>query len=180
MKKHLINYETLLKITRSMSMCRDPEEVFLITVRSIKNALQVKGVALFLINPQSQELEVVASAGLSEDYLNKGPVSARHSIAASLKEGPVAIADVTDDPRLQYPDEAKKEGIQSILSVPIEIQAEIVGAMRIYTGDAWDLTLEDVNFIQALAQIAGILIDMSRAFQGQRELIEILSAKQAE
>ena len=49
--------------------------------------------------------------GLSEEYMNKGPLSAMRSIANSLKDGPVAIDDVTDDPRIQYPEEAKKEGI---------------------------------------------------------------------
>ena len=48
--------------------------------------------------------------------INKGPVSALSLIAQSLEDGSVAIYDVTDDPRIQYPEEAKKEGIGSILS----------------------------------------------------------------
>ena len=120
MKKQLINYETLLKVTRAISHSRDPEEVVLITVESVKRALDVKGCTLFLINRKTHELEVAASFGLSEEYINKGPVSALKSIAQSLEEGPVAIYDVTDDPRIQYPEAAKKEGIASILSVPIE------------------------------------------------------------
>jgi len=35
--------------------------------------------------------------------------------------------------------------------------------------------LEDVNFVQALGQIAGILIDLSRLIQGQQEHIEVLT-----
>ena len=100
MNKQLINYETLLKITKAMSMSRDPEKVILLTVESIKTALDIKGCALFLVNPKSNELEVAASCGLSSDYLNKGPVSSIRSIGRSLTEGPVAIYDVADDPRI--------------------------------------------------------------------------------
>ena len=87
MKKHLMNYETLLKITKAMSMSRDPEEIILLTVESIKKTLNIKGCALFLVNPDSNELELVASKGLSKRYLNKGPVSSLESIANSLQVG---------------------------------------------------------------------------------------------
>jgi len=174
MKKQLINYETLLKVTKVISHSRNPEEVVLITVESIKTALDVKGCSVFLINRKTDELEVAASYGLSDEYINKGPVSALRSIALSLPEGPVAIYDVSDDPRIQYPDAAKKERIASILSVPIVVAGRLIGALRIYTSEHWEFTLEDVNFVQAMAQIAGMAIEMARQYKGLKDSIEIL------
>ena len=174
MKKHVVNYDTLLRVTKAMSMSRDPKEVVKLTTTSIRTALDVKGCALFLINPKTKQLEVAASDGLSKEYLNKGPVSALKSIAESLKDGPVAIYDIADDPRIQYPEAAMKEGISSILSVPIYAMGEIIGAMRVYTGEPWEFTMDDVNFVQALAQIAGVLIDMCRLYDGQNQVIDVL------
>lgn len=174
MKKKLINYETLLKITRAIAHSKDPEEVALMTVESISTALGSKGCALFLINRKSDQLELAASYGLSEDYLNKGPVSALKSIAQSLEDGPVAIYDVQDDPRIQYPEAAAREGISSILSVPIFIGGSLMGAMRVYTGDPWEFTLDDVNFVQALAQIAGIAVNMAKYSRGLKSSIDVL------
>jgi GAF domain-containing protein len=174
MKKQIANYETFIRISKAISHSRDPEEVVLLTVESIKHALDVKGCSLFLINRKTKELEVAASFGLSDEYINKGPVSAMKSIAQSLEDGPVAIYDVSDDPRIQYPEEAKKEGITSILSVPIVAHEKLVGAMRVYTSEPWEFTLDDVNFVQALAQFAGMAIDMCRLYQGQKESIDVL------
>jgi len=174
MKKQLINYETLLKVTKAISHSRNPEEVVLMTVENVKTALDVKGCSVFLINRKTDELEVAASFGLSDEYINKGPVSALRSIAQSLEEGPLAIYDVSDDPRLQYPDAAKKEGIVSILSVPIVAAGKVIGALRIYTSEHWEFTLEDVNFVQAMAQIAGMAIEMARQYKGLKDSIEIL------
>jgi len=140
MKKQLLNYETLMKVTRVISHSKDPEEVVLLTAESIKSALDVKGCTIFLINKKTNELEVAASFGLSSEYINKGPVSAIKSIAQSLEEGPIAIYDVKDDPRLQYPDEAGKEGISSILSVPIVAGGYTMGALRVYTAEPWEFT----------------------------------------
>ena len=170
-----MNYETLLQVTRAMSMSRDPEKVIQISVESVKETLDIKGCALFLKNTDSKVLEVAASCGLSDNYLNKGPVSALHSIGNSLTEGPVAIDDVLDDPRIQYADAAREEGIFSILSVPIFVRGNSIGAMRVYTSEKWEFTLEDVNFVQALAQIAGIVIDLSRLIKGQEEYIDVLA-----
>jgi GAF domain-containing protein len=174
MKKQLLNYETLLKVSKAISHSKDQEEVILMTVDSIKTALQAKGCTLFLMNRQTNDLEVAASFGLSEGYLNKGPVSAFRSIAQTLEDGPVAIYDVTDDPRLQYPEEARQEGIASILSVPVLAGGHIIGALRVYTAEPWEFTMEDVNFVQAMAGMAGMAIDMSRLYKGMKDSIEIL------
>ncbi len=100
MENQVINYETMLKVAKSISHSKDPEEVALMTVDSIKTALDVKGWALFLFNRKTDELELATAFGLSDEYINKGPVSAMRSIAQSLEDGPVAIYDVADDPRI--------------------------------------------------------------------------------
>jgi len=155
MKNLRLNYDVLIKISQSLSKSKDPEEIIRMTVESLKSSLAIKGCALFLINHQSKELEVAAATGLSTAYLDKGPLSALRSIADSLEDGPIAIYDVSDDPRIQYPEEAQKEGIASILSVPIMIGDKAIGAIRAYTAEKWEFTLDNVNFVQALAQIAG-------------------------
>jgi len=174
MKKQLLNYETLLKVSKAISHSKDQEEVILMTVDSIKSALQAKGCTLFLMNRQTNDLEVAASFGLSEGYLNKGPLSAFRSIAQTLADGPVAVYDVTDDPRIQYPDEARQEGISSILSVPVLAGGHIIGALRVYTAEPWEFAMDDINFVQAMAAMAGMAIDMSRLYKGMKDSIEIL------
>jgi GAF domain-containing protein len=177
MRKEIMNYDLILKITKAVAMTRNPEEVALLIVESVKTALEAKGCALLLFNRKTDELELAASYGLSDEYLNKGPLSAIQSIADSLKDGPVAISDVSDDPRIQYPEEAEKEGISSILSVPIIIRKNPIGALRVYAAEPWEVSLEEVNFVQAVAQIAGMALEMSRLYQGLKESIEILKTK---
>jgi len=175
MEKPTINYETLIRITKAISKIREPEEIVLITVEGVTHALNVKGCTLFLFSAKSQELKLAGSYGLSDEYLNKGPVSSLRSIASSLQDGqPVAIFDVADDPRIQYPEAAIKENIASILSVPIIIGEKLVGCMRVYTGSPWEFTLNDVNFVQAVAQVVGMGLEMCRVNKGLKDSIDIL------
>jgi len=175
MEQPVINYETLIRITKAISTIRDPEEIVLITVEGVTHALNVKGCTLFLFSARIDELRLAGSYGLSDEYLNKGPISALQSIASSLKDGqPVGIFDVSDDPRIQYPEAAIKEGISSILSAPIIIGETLIGCMRVYTASPWEFSLNDVSFIQAVAQMVGMAIELCRINKGLKDSIDIL------
>ena len=175
MDKPTVNYETLIRITKAISMIRDPEEIVLITVEGVTHALNVKGCTLFLFSLRSRELKLAGSYGLSDEYLDKGPISSLRSIASSLQDAqPVAIFDVADDPRIQYPDAALKEDIASILSVPIITGEKLTGCMRVYTAEPWEFTLNDVNFVQAVAQVVGMGLEMCRVNKGLKNSIDIL------
>ena len=176
MKKQILNYETLSTVTKAISHSKNPEEVALMTVESVKTVLDAKGCTLFLINRKTNELELAASYGLSDEYLNKGPISALRSIAQSSEEGPVAIYDVMDDPRIQYPEEARKEGIASLLSAPIVVGGKLIGAMRVYTSEPWEFSMDDLNIVQALAQMAGMAINMARYVKGYKSSIDVLKS----
>ena len=172
-----MNYETLVRLTKTIPKIRDAEEIVLITVEGVSHSLNVKGCTLFLFSPKTSELKLAGSYGLSDEYLNKGPVSSMRSIATSLEGGqPVAIFDVTDDPRIQYPEAAVKEHIASILSVPIIIGEKITGCLRVYTSEPWEFTLNDVNFVQAVAQVVGMALEMCRVNKGLKDSIGILKA----
>jgi signal transduction protein with GAF and PtsI domain len=79
-----------------------------------------------------------------------------------------------DDPRIQYPEEARKEGIASVLSVPVEASGHVLGSLRVYTAKRWDFTLNDVNFVQAMACMAGLAIVMARQYKGMKDSLEVL------
>lgn len=175
MDKPTITYESLIRITKAISMMRDPEEIVLIAVEGVTHALNVKGCTLFLFSSKRDELQLAGSYGLSKEYLEKGPVSSMRSIASALQDRqPVAIFDVTDDPRIQYPEAAIKEGISSILAVPIISGVNLIGSMRIYTADPWEFTLNDVNFVEAVAQVFGMALELCRINKGLKDSIDIL------
>ena len=61
MNKHVMHYETLLRLSRAITISKNPEEVALLTTESVTTAMDVKGCALFLIDHKSQDLKVAAS-----------------------------------------------------------------------------------------------------------------------
>jgi signal transduction protein with GAF and PtsI domain len=174
MKEHEMYYEKLIELTGSISQCKDPEEVALLTASGVKNAFNVKGCSVFLIKKGTRELGLAASFGLSQEYLNKGPVRYMQEITEAKDQVPIAIYDVQDDPRIQYPEAAKKEGISSLLGVPIVAGNNVIGALRVYTAEPWEFSIQDITILQAIAQICGMAMDMCRMYKGYKTSIEVL------
>lgn len=174
MENHTIYYDTITRLTTAISHCKDPEEVALITAESVKTAFNAKGCSIFLVDRETHELGLVASSGLSNDYLNKGPIHFMQNIREAKDAVPIAIYDVMDDPRIEYPNEAKNEGISSLLGVPIISHDKILGALRVYTQKPWEFSHTDITLIQAVALICGMAMDMCRMYKGYKTSIEIL------
>ena len=138
-------------------------------------ALEIKGCTLFALNQDSQELEVLASFGLSMKYLNKGPLLTAKSIGATVEKKPIVIRDVSKTDLLQYPDDAINEGIGAIISVPVIFNSNAVGALRLYHHDAWEVSDKDIDSLLVLAENIGLAMTYTRllnAVQSIRYTVE--------
>ena len=163
MKAKEKNYFGLFRdICKVINSSLNLAEVLNLITENVVGALDVKACTVFLWDRKKNILEVSATHGLSESYLKKGPLVADISIAETLKGASVFIYDVGNDPRIQYPDEAKKEGIASILSIPISVKARVIGVLRIYTAEQRNFSEDENEFIAGLADIGGIAIDNAR------------------
>ena len=139
-------------------------------------ALNVKACAIFLLSREWKILKVRSSCGLSEAYLNKGAVDAEKSMVESLEGKPVEVFDVMKDPRIQYPKEAQKEGISSILSVPITVMGKIIGVLRIYNSKPHKYADDEIEFISSLADMSAIAIENARHFREFRKVCSVISS----
>jgi signal transduction protein with GAF and PtsI domain len=133
-------------------------------------ALEIRGCTIFAINPETEELEVLASFGLSMAYVHKGPIQRDKSIGASIKGQPIVIRDINKSDRLQYPEDAKKEGIGAIVSIPIKFHNSVIGALRLYHQDVWDISEKDLDSLSVLARSIGLAMAYTRVIKTVKEI----------
>ena len=133
-------------------------------------ALEMKGCTIFLINPETDELEVLASFGLSMSYVHKGPIIKKKSIWATIKGEPIVIRDINKTDRLQYPDDARKEGIGAIVSIPIKFYDKVIGDLRLYHHDVWEISERDVDSLSVLARNIGLAMTYTRMLKAVKKI----------
>ena len=145
-------------LAAGMAASLDIDMILDTLTKDVSEALDVKAASIRLLDEDRTTLRLAASHGLSEDYLQKGPVSKEKSINETLKGRPVMVRDVSRDSGVKYREEKRREGIVSILSVPIMSKDEVIGVLRLYSATPREFTEEEVQFASALALFGGIAI----------------------
>ncbi|MFC1812618.1 GAF domain-containing protein [Thermodesulfobacteriota bacterium] len=160
--KDIIELDIFKIITRAVAESYNLETLSNQSAQLLVGALGIKASAIFALNPETEELEHLASFGLSVDYLNKGPVKIDESKGWTSRKAPIAIKDVANTDLLQYPEQAKQEGIMAIVSVPIIFSGRVIGLLRLYHHDTWDISKNDLDTLSVLAEIIGMAMMYSR------------------
>lgn len=159
-------FMAFVHVSKAISSTLDLQEVLDIILKEGIDSLSLHAGAISLLNKREDRLELIAQENLSERFLKKGPVLADKSIPRAIRTGgAVVVPDIDHDDQLQYPEECRKEGIRSILSVPIIFKEEIIGVLRLYDSKPRDFTFREVQFITALAEQGGIAIENARFMQ---------------
>jgi signal transduction protein with GAF and PtsI domain len=155
----------LLEVSKAVNSALDVKKVLQLLVKTAVNALDIKAAAVRLLDDKRLKMELVASYGLSDRYITKGPVGTDKSITEAMMGKAVSIYDVASDDRATYPKESLEEGIKSILSVPITLKGNVIGVMRIYTSEPRDFSEDEITFISSLAEQAALAMENARMYQ---------------
>ena len=158
-------YQSLYEVAAAMNSAHAPEAVLQSIVERVTKAVGAKGCSLMLLTPDRKVLLHTVAYGLSDWYIKKGRVSVDKSISESLEGKPVAVLDASKDERIQYREQAKKEGIASILSVPMMLREETIGVIRVYTAEPRQFTMDDMYFVGAVANLGAIALENARLYE---------------
>lgn len=151
-----ISIETFKTVTKAITYSPNLDQMCNQMAQLLVGELEIKACAILVFDLETRNLGRLASYGLSAPYLTKGPLLGDKSTAANLKGESVIINDVQNDNRIQYPDEAKKEGIASLVSIPIMVSGDILGALRLYHQEVWEISEQDLDSLQLLAVFIGL------------------------
>ena len=157
-------YRRLYEVASILNSERNPRALLNSIVESVAKATGAKACSLMLLTPEKEVLLHTVAYGLSDWYLRKGPVTVGKVISDVLEGRPVAVLDATTDERVLYREQAKKEGIASILSVPIRLRGEVIGVLRVYTAKPYRFTKDDINFVETIANLAAVALENLRAY----------------
>ena len=165
-----IDIELFKVVFRAMAQSDNLEIMANHLTQLLVAALEIKGCTIFALNPELDELEVLASFGMSMGYLQKGPILSDKSIADTFRGKPVVIRDVNNTDRLQYPQNAKAEGIGAVVSVPINFYGKVIGALRLYHSRIWEISDRDVDSLLVLAENIGLAMTYTRVLKALKTI----------
>ena len=98
----------------------------------------------------------------------------------------VMVKDCSADERIQYPEEFAREGIVSMLTIPLETRGQVIGVMRLATSEAREFNEDETDFFRVAALFCTsaiihslfheILEAVNEAISGSPDLDSVLEA----
>jgi PAS domain S-box-containing protein len=143
----------------------DLDSVLHTIVQRLPGSMGCKACTIRLLRPETNHLELMAAHGISDEYLQRGEVEEEKNISMALSGEPVSIYDVGCDERVLYKDDMEKEGIKSLLAVPLKVKGEVIGIIRILSATHHCFTSSEINFAVTVAEIGGTAIQNARTYR---------------
>ncbi len=169
--RQLSYFKTLNEIGKAINSTLQLDEVLDMIVKELPRVMELKGCSIRLLDPVSGRLQLMASSGLSQCYLERGSIDDDISTRHTLRGESVFIFDAARDPRIRYPEETRLEGVGSILAIPIVVEKKIIGILRLLTSQQRRFTDAEVSFARAIGEQGGIAIRNSINFEKKMALV---------
>jgi GAF domain-containing protein len=170
-------FEAFHRIAHLINSSLELKQVLNTLLQESVKELNVRAGSIRLLERQKRTLHLASACGLSEAYLKKGEVQLDQSPIDKLvltESRPAAIEDVAREPGLQYAEEAYREGIRSVLVIPLKIREMMLGVMRLYSGQNRKFAPEEISLANAVADLGAVAIENARLHQMVKNRLEAL------
>jgi len=134
--------ETLTKISKAITSDLYLEDILKLIVNLTANVMGAKICAVWLLDEITGELKIRATQAMSKDYLEERSIKFGEGIVGLVakEKKPIVIDDVIEEKRYKQRSLAKKEGLVSMLSVPMLVNDKVIGVINVYTVESYKFT----------------------------------------
>lgn len=161
MKENLIDscFFALVRVLDAIYRDEDNLDDILFFITSLATEITGgKGSTIRVLQQGSFDLKVVASCGLSHEYLNSGAIDLGKSITEILQGAVIIINDFSSDPRIQNIEAAKKEGLEAVIGIPFTVNESTYSILRVYYSSKKIPTDDEMQFLSSLGKLSCIAI----------------------
>lgn len=153
----------LLEISKAIASGLYLEDVLRLIVTVTAKVMDSKICSLWILDERDQRLKLKATQSLSEAYLKERSLALGEGVVGhvALHNKPIMIPDVLQEPLYKEKELAKREGLVSMLSVPMCLKERVIGVINCYTSYPRAFSKAEVELLLTVANQAAICIENS-------------------
>jgi signal transduction protein with GAF and PtsI domain len=127
--------QALLEISKAISSDQYLDDILKLIVTLTANVMDSKICSLWILDEKEKVLRIRATQAISEEYLKERSLKLGEGVVGYVAQHnePLSIIDVLKEPRYKEKELAKKEGLVSMLSVPMVVKDKVIGVINVYT-----------------------------------------------
>lgn len=160
-------FETLVSVGQAINSTLNLNDALTVITREACQLMETKMCSLHMVDETGNWLELRASSGAGPDYLNRSPLNLQESLVGIVvrRKKALQVYNVQTSSRYQNVETARREGLVSLLSVPLVFGNEAIGALNVYTHTPHSFSNEEIRILSALAELSAIAIEKARLYE---------------
>jgi signal transduction protein with GAF and PtsI domain len=153
--------EALSKISKAISSDLYLEDILRLIVVVTAEVMKSKVCSLWLVDERDGALKIRATQAMSEEYLKERSLAPGEGVVGYVfgENKPLMIYNVLKEPRYNEKELAQKEGLVSMLSVPMCVKDKVIGVINCYTSYPHRFSKSEVEVFTTVANQAAVAIE---------------------
>ena len=153
--------QALSEISKAISSDQYLDDILKLIVTVTANVMDSKICSLWILDENEKVLRIRATQAISEAYLKERSLRLGEGVVGHVaqEKKSLAILDVLKDPLYKEKELARKEGLVSMLSVPMVVKEKVIGVINIYTSYPHEFTETEQAVLTMVANQAAICIE---------------------
>jgi len=171
--------EAIARVSQTITSSLYLEDILKLIVTVTAEVMNSKICSLMLLDPKTNELVLKTTQSMSETYNRKPHLKVGEGIAGkvAMENKPIAVYDLSKEPEYKYKAIADKEGLKSLLSVPLAVKGRVIGVLNNYTSYPHKFTADEIKVMATVANQAAIVIENSELMVKTRAIQEELETR---
>ncbi|MGC9035859.1 MAG: ATP-binding protein, partial [Verrucomicrobiia bacterium] len=160
-------FQSLAAAIRVINSTLNIDEVLPLITQQARALMRARMSSLLLLDDTGEWLELRSCDGAGKHYLNKPKLNVDDSLLGVVvkRRKPIQIENVQQSSLYQAVEIARREGLVSLLSVPLLFQQQAIGVLNVYTSEPYQFSNEEIQIMTTLAELSAIAIQKSRLYQ---------------
>ncbi len=168
--------KALTDISRAITSDLYLEDILKLIVLVTAKVTGVEICSLWLIDEGEtpKKIRLKATQAIEPEYVIDRSLNMHEGVVGfvATHNQPLILKNVLEEPRFKEKEMAKKLGLVSMVSVPLEVKDEnVIGVLNCFTSEPHDFLETEVNLIKAVANQAAVAI-LNTEFMVQTKVIQ--------
>ena len=164
----------LFTVGKSIAGTLNLERVLPQVVEEAARLMNTQICSLMLLSEDGRELIIEAVYGGSPDYTDRENLQVNETLIGKVirAKRPLTVMDVREEEGYRHPDLASREGLCSLLSVPMIARGRAIGVLNTYKSTRHRFSESEIQLLSSMADLAAIAIENARLYEQMMVLEE--------
>jgi len=171
--------KALSKISKAIASDLYLEDVLRLVVTVTAEMMFSNICSILLLDEKTGKLLIRATQSVSSEYNDKPPLELGEGIAGKVAQTNqhVVVPDVKAEKEYKYRSIAKKEGLCSLLCVPLAVKGKVIGVLNCYTSQPHEFSETEINMLTSVAAQAAVAIENAELMVKSKVIQEELESR---